>query len=290
MPLNLSKFPTTLPMLPAAEGSIAVPNPLSYDANNSSIYMAPEEWRATYDKSFQAASPYTAALNSYYNPTQSNRTMGYTLGNSLNNFRKTWGGRAGSILDKGPLIGGLASAAPGLLLGGLGTAAVNTVTGNDTGHNVMRNALIAALLTGGLGAFSGYMRKYKPISAQTPDTQGYKSAAYGEAYTPGAPASYVVSSAIQAAPGMSFNERSKLMAGVAQLDANSLQQLAQALSTASGAAIGAIVSRFLLNKGLIGTVLGAIFGGAVAKAVFGTPNNALGQQSMRGKTFSGKNI
>ena len=304
---NLSNLSVPAQLQEAQGSSIRVHDPLSPNAEDN-IFMSPPEWKSTFDQDFQRRKPYLSALNGYYNPAQSTRSLGYSMGKGLSNFRKEWAGTAGDILNKGPLIGGLASAAPGLLLGGVGTGLANLLSGNDMGHNVSRNALIAALLTGGLGAFSGYTRKYKPTYTPyyaqpvSPNKElqeqlqtltrlrGVKSAMYGEAFSPSSAGSSSVTMAIQNAPGLSFNERSKLIAGVSQLDPTSLQQLARALNNVGGAAVGAIVSKFLLNKGLIGTVLGAIFGGAVAKAVFGTPNNALGQQSMQGRTFSGKNI
>lgn len=95
---------------------------------------------------------------------------------------------------------------------------------------------------------------------------------------------------INAAPGMSFTERSQLTAGVAQLNPQDIMTLARSMAGLSGAAVGALIARFLMNKGLLGTVLGAIFGGSIANALFGNslPKNDLGMPSMQGRSLTGE--
>lgn len=117
-----------------------------------------------------------------------------------------------------------------------------------------------------------------------------KSGSVKSAFTSASEAQAKIVNLIQTAPGLSFNERSQLMAGVAQLSSPDLTQLASSLSGVGGAAIGAIIARFLLNKGLIGTVLGAIFGSNIAKAVFGPsiPRNDLGQPSLQRQYITGQ--
>lgn len=96
---------------------------------------------------------------------------------------------------------------------------------------------------------------------------------------------------INAAPDLSFTEKSQLTSGVAQLGQYDVINLMRSLSGVTGAAVGAIIARYLLNKGLIGTVLGAIFGSTVAKSIFGSgPKNDLGQESMQGYDITGNKI
>jgi hypothetical protein len=99
-----------------------------------------------------------------------------------------------------------------------------------------------------------------------------------------------VLSMLRSAPGLSFNQRSQLMAGVGQLDPSSANQLQNILSTGGGAAVGAIVARFLMGKGLGATVVGAMLGGVIGNAVFGsnTPRTSTGNPGMVGVDFSGR--
>ena len=276
------------------------------------IQMSPLQWLSTYDKSFKEINPDLAAANAYYHPDQSNRTLGYNVGRYLNKITNKVGPSIGDILNKGPLIGGLASAAPGLVLGALGTGALNMLTGNNTSDGMLRNALLAALATGSLGAYSAYLRKNKPTFERPKEKEllkpsdiaeglnrarsdallKLKSASVKKAFSSASEAQAEIVKAIQASPGLSFNEKSQLIAGVSQLASQDLSALAASLSGYGGAAVGAIVARFLLNKGLLGTVLGAIFGGSIAKSLFGAsvPRNDLGQPSLQGRTITGQII
>lgn len=293
--------------------TISVPDPLSpYKAD--SIEMSPVQWMSTYDEDFKKQNPQYAALNAYYHPFQSNRSFGYAMGDKLNQLYKGYGPIIGEALNKGPLAGGLLSAAPGLLLGAAGTGILNLLTGNSLSNNLLRNALVGGLATGSLGAYSGYLRKYKPQfeapvnaeparwspeelkkvnllnRAQAMAGLNKRSFSIKAAAMSASEAQARVVQLIQAAPGMSFTEKSQLIAGISQLSSGEVSQLSNSLTGIGGAAVGAIVARFLMNKGLIGTVLGAIFGGTIARSLFGSPvpKNDLGQPSFQGRTLLGQ--
>jgi hypothetical protein len=299
--------------LATADGqTVTMPDPLS-PYKQDTMEMSPLQWMSTYDDKFKSQNPEYAALNAYYNPHQSNRSFGYAMGDKLRSLYKGYGPVIGDILNKGPLAGGLLSMAPGMLLGAAGSGALNLLTGKSLTTDMLRNALIGGLATGSLGAYSGYLRKYKP--------QWDEPKAEPERWTPGElnnvnaevknkvlaalrkQGAYAKSAAmssseaqarvvqlIQDAPGLSFTEKSQLIAGVAQLNSNQVSQLSDSLVGMGGAAVGAVVARFLMNKGLIGTVLGAIFGGTVARSLFGSsvPRNDLGQPSFQGRTLLGQ--
>lgn len=298
--------------------TVSTQNPMSPYAEDK-IDLTPQQWLSTYDQEFKKKNPVYAALNKYYNPYQSSQSLGYSVGQGLHKLRSgSVGNAVGKTLNQGPLIGGLASAIPGLLAGGLGTGLFNMITGQDATHNMGRNALMGGALTGGLGAFSGYLRKYKPdfTSPSYPAPMGYdelmrmkmserervadmlasknasirKAAFSSGGSMPQSEAKSRILTLIQNAPGLSFNERSQLISGVALLSGPDLGQLASSLSGVIGASAGAIIARFLMNKGLIGTVIGAIFGGTIAKAIFGhvSPTNFLGQRSTQGKDITGE--
>lgn len=291
--------------------TITTPNPLS-PYKSDTLEMTPLQWMSTYDEEFKNKNPQYAALNAYYNPFQTNRSLGYTLGDNLNKLYQGYGPIIGNIMNKGPLAGGLLSTAPGLILGALGTGAFNLLTGKSITSDLLRNALIGGLATGSLGAYSGYLRKYKPQAEAptapekwTPEelkqinelnriqaATGLQKRSSIKTAMGAAEAQARVVQLIQSAPGLSFTEKSQLVAGIAQLSSNEVTQLSNSLVGTGGAAVGAIVARFLMNKGLIGTVLGAIFGGTVAKSLFGPPvaKNDLGQASFQGRTLLGQYI
>jgi hypothetical protein len=289
--------------------TVTVQNPLS-PYKGDTIEMTPLQWMATFDENFKKKNPQYAALNAYYSPSQMNRTPGWQVGQQLKSLYKGYGPVINNILDKGPLAGGLLTSAPGLLLGALGTGALNFLTGESTTTNMLRNALIGGLMTGSLGAYSGYLRKYKPewdeaekreilsprdkkrlfeTSRREAISKFKKQSSVKTAFT-NAGAEERIIQMITNSPGLSFNEKSQLIAGVSQLSNFDSSRLLSSLSGVGGAAIGAIVARFLLNKGLIGTVLGAIFGGALSNAVFGPsiPRTNIGQPSLQGRNILGQ--
>ena len=281
--------------------TVEAQDPLSLDPS-SKISMSPVEWMSTFDPEFKRRYPAYAALNAYHHPFQDTRDPFFVMGRGIRKvFDKGYPG-VSNILDKGPLAGGLLSAIPGAALGFLGTGLINLATGDKLTNNIGRNTLLGALATIPLGAYSGYLRKYKPYSQapslaeqysdfyNPPNTNelraderaqalnllaGLKSASVKSAFSDKSS----IISAIQNSPGLSFAEKSQLIAGISQLSTFDQNQLADLISQVSGAAVGALVAKYLLNRGVLGSVLGAIFGGTVAKAVFGSSpkTNYLGQ-------------
>lgn len=305
------------------DDNIVTQSPFSANPSDT-VNLNSTQWKSTFDDDFKRKNPNLAAREAYVSPYQTEHSLGYKMGEGLRGLRDSWGGQAAGILNKGPAIGGLAAAIPGLLAGAAGTGLLNAFTGNE--GNVLRNALLGGLLTGGLGAFSGYLRKYKP-DMQAPSQQPLlmpeqirmmrlaeagkansfpqtrigvmgknafmRKAAYANTSMSPAESKARIMQLIQSAPGLSFSERSQLTAGVGMLSGPDATQLASSLSGVIGAGAGALIAKFLMNKGLMGTVLGAIFGSTVAKAVFGppaAPKNWNGTPSMQGMDATGRYI
>lgn len=85
---------------------------------------------------------------------------------------------------------------------------------------------------------------------------------------------------IRRSTGLSSMEKAQMMEGVSQLSMSEILNLKQLIGLSSGAAAGAIIARFLLNRGLIGTLVGALAGGAIGGSLFGQrsgPSTFLGQ-------------
>ena len=86
---------------------------------------------------------------------------------------------------------------------------------------------------------------------------------------------------IRRSAGLSSLEKAQMMEGVSQLSMADVLNLKQLIGLSSGAAAGAIIARFLLNRGLIGTLVGALAGGALGGSLFG-------QRSSGSSTFLGQ--
>jgi len=87
-------------------------------------------------------------------------------------------------------------------------------------------------------------------------------------------------SVIRGAPGMTVGEKAQMVNGVSDLSSSDLLNLTQLLGSSSGAVAGAIVARFLLNRGLIGTLVGGLAGGLIGGSMFGRksgPTTFLGE-------------
>lgn len=294
--VNYLSQPNTGP----GKDTVTINDPFSTNYTNRTKELSPVQYLSTFNKDFKAQNPEYAAMHAYSNPYQTDQSMGYNVGSFLKNHLSKGYKLYSDYANQGPAGGALAGALPAAAAGLLGTGVANYLSGNDMSDNMVRNSILAALLGGGVGAYSGHLRSTRPafspmqagvqpiVNRTTQQNelrqalQPIKNAAYkmvGD-NTTGMDTRQYILAALSDAPGLSFNERAQLTAGTASLSNNDLTQLKQLLISAGGASVGALVSKFLMNKGLIGTVLGAILGSSVAKAVFGThiPTNALGQQ------------
>lgn len=224
---------------------------------------------------WQAANPEKTILNRYRYPEHPDNNTGYQLGKSVARLlggdnwwkRQTAAGRLRGGLAGG--LGGLAlGGSLGLLAGG-GMLAHRYATGNDTeGVEPGKWARNLALLlgAGGLaaGVYAGHQHMKKQSSVQD------------------------IIQVIQQAPGLSFQERARLIQAVSTLDPQDLSQLERMLAMAGGAGVGALITRFLAGKGKRGILLGAVLGGVVARNLMDPrPVNAFGQRTQTGRTFSG---
>lgn len=270
-------------------GQRVVKDPRMLDANTgkpTEIPVSEKMYQATYNP--QTLSPSEAARYAYRHPFQTSVSGAYRAGEELLRpwLNKTMSGYH-NVMNRGPVVGGLSGAGAGALLGLLGKGALNWFRGDELTSGMGRGALLGALLGAVGGGYSGYHH------AQ-PDPSFYKS---GSMFQEGSGISRQEGQQLQtlinmigSAPGLSFNQRAELMSGVRRLPGNDINQLLQTLlSSGGGAAIGVLVAKFLMRRGLVGQVLGALMGGMLGRAVFGPtdPKNYLGQKTLNGRDFSG---
>jgi hypothetical protein len=220
------------------------------------------------DPAFAKQNPALASLYKYRHGLAPENQLGYGVGNMVGRGFDSFVRRPFEhFANKGPLAGGLAGALPLAALGALGTMGANAFLGTDM--PVGRNALLLGLLGGGMGAWSGQMRTKN-------------AAMYG------ASLDQKILAAVQSSGGLSLQEQAKVMQGLRQLSSSDKQNLWQLIASASGAAIGALVLRFLGAKGAIATGFGAVLGGMLGNSLFTrkAENSSLSRKDFSGRAYA----
>lgn len=272
----------------AAAKSFVGPDPNTL-LEKDKVNMSPETFKSTFDTDYKKEAPLSAAMHAYRHRLQPQNQMGYILGSEYARpgYNKLKSGLS-SFFSKGPVdsavLGGLGGAGLGLI----GSLGWNAFSQRDVNPRMV--TLLSGLLGAGLGGAGGYVNRkaqlpatpinnvptrIKPedYDAQIQQIMG-KTAGWRE---PGGPSfrdeRNMIMQILQSAPGMSFNEKAHLMQGINQLSVQDAARLANMLGTVGGAAAGAMISRFLIGKGLVSTLLGAVTGGVIGSVLFGNNNS-----------------
>lgn len=217
---------------------------------------------------FARKNPTLAAAYKYRHGYQPENQLGYNLGRMANNgFNQFVQRPFAHFANKGPVQGGLAAGIPSALLGAVGAMGVNAVTGSDV--PVGRTALLLGLLGAGAGAWSGHMRTK-------------------EAAMFGASLDQKIMTAVQQSGGLSLQDQAKIMQGLQRLPRQDKQMLWQAIASAVGASVGALVMRFLVSKGAIATSAGALLGGMLGNSLFtrSAQNSSLSRKDFSGRQYA----
>lgn len=201
-------------------------------------------------------------MMAYRNPGQVQHTLPYQLGH-LYGPGMVQGAQG---VSRGVLSGGML---PGLLKGGLGAAGLGIILNGLkalTGKADFApgaSALQWGKWGGLLGALGGGYTQWRK-------NQFLKGAAWRSPDNNGQEVISQVLAQLRQAPGLSFYERGQLMAGVGKLPPASAARLRDMIAMSGGASIGAMVSKFLMGQGLVGQVAGAVLGGSIGRAFFGS--------------------
>jgi len=153
--------------------------------------------------------------------------------------------------ERNPLRSGML----GALAGGVGGAGLGILLGKDP----QTSALLGSAGLGGASWLVGTLLNMQRRRLRDKQT-GKQASFYGNSSTD--PSSYI-SSRIALDPKLDFSEKTQLSGLVNRLSDGQTQELAKLIRAVGGAAIGALIAKYLLRTGLTGTILGAILGGTV---------------------------
>jgi hypothetical protein len=222
------------------------------------------------DPRFKANNPLAAIQYSSY-PFQYENDSVYRAGRTTREGLKSFirNSKIHDAINQGPipgalLVGALAAAAGGLggSLANVGLNAYSKVTGDRKKRiDAVKMALMLGLIGAGVGAYSGWMNK--SMNESMNKSSGFRNSANWRDNDP----YQIIMEALRDSRTLSFNEQAQLMRGVSQLSPMQAAALARQIKTAAGAAIGALVARFLAGAGLGGMVLGGLIGGTLAKSL-----------------------
>lgn len=182
----------------------------------------------------------------------------YMAGSALrglvdNKFTSGVANTIGNTMDKGPVVGGLAGAGGlGLLGYGLGKL-WDWKNDKEDGDGGTIGGALGAIGGGLLGAYSGYHRQAN-LPPKSASMAGGNSLAY-------------IKQRMDQDNNLSQRESHSLLEALSGLHDSQLDRLADILKVSFGAAVGAIIARFLANAGIPGMAVGALAGGVLANGL-----------------------
>lgn len=217
--------------------------------------MFDDTFASTYDKAYRAKDPLRASQNSFDRFDPFKNSMGNRIADYIREPLNTVGKTTGNLYRSGYLGAGAAGAGAGVLAGVLLNQIMKRRNPDGEGMGNMKAGLLGALALGGGALLAHHSNRDIIKNAFSLD----------------------LSTVVTSVPGLSQAEKTALVTGVQQLSANEKQELSRRLRGVTGAAIGSIIGKFLLSKGLLGPIAGAIIGGLLGLGSYSTRTNALGQ-------------
>lgn len=219
------------------------------DGQPEEIYLSRRQRLATLPEfsSYQERNPATAIHNRFRHHAL-NPGLGYSAGAGLQQAIMDPESRWHRMTNKGAIPAGLVTGLGAAALGGLLGGGLGLVRKSPSLQDAKRNARIGALLGGVLGSGLGVAAG---LGHRT------KSAYYRQSV------SEELAILISQAPGLSGMERGEMIQASQKLSPSQAMDLIGLLRRASGFAAGAIIARFLLKAGVLGTIAGGLIGHAL---------------------------
>lgn len=251
-------------------------------ADGTPITLTGIKARATLDPEFQRLDPARTALYRHRENAYED-AAGYRIGSGVGNWMRSVSNNPspyGPLGTKGPISGALAMGIPAAILG-LGAGYIADKF-SDSGESkwAPRAAIGAGVLGSALGAYSGYHRnKVASMSPWKLDS------------SIGVPDKSRILAVLNSSPGLSYQQKNVFSEGISQLSDSDARRLLQLILSAGGFGIGAIIAKFLMGAGLMGTMLGGLAGGLVGNAVAPKqPKDALGRNTLGNRDLYGRTI
>jgi hypothetical protein len=221
--------------------------------------LTDDQFGSTFDSDVMQRDPYKAAVN-FKQPHDRQDLRQMLADNFIAPAARKISGGYGAVRDSGTLP---AAALGGAIGFGGGYLLQKLFKDQDSNSGLISRWLgptTAGLIgAGGLAAL---------MAAQSRSNPAIKSASTFDLITK-----------LETAP-ISASEKGTLIAGLRNLDAWERQQLQRKAMGVTGAALAAVISRFLISKGLIPTAAAAIIGGMAGYHFGSSPRNAYGQYSL----------
>jgi hypothetical protein len=184
----------------------------------------------------------------------------YSIGNKVNQY-----GLAPAFkyhmwsAQKGPFVGALAWGIPAAGLGYLGAKLWNrsrdTAAEELSPEMVNTIAALSGLAAAGLGGYAGYNHTKK-----------------SSVWRAGELSKEDIIRIVELSSQLSSQEKMQAVSAIGQLSGSQLSQLRNILATAGGGAVGLLIFRWLMGKGLISSIAGAVIGGVIGQSLFGAPS------------------
>lgn len=241
---------------------------VSFSHPEAALGLGPEFSRKTlsrgdYDSTFDRSSRY-ANIESAFKNQYGGPSLG-AASDPIAKIRDTLAGWLRNAAEWGTSSTGKAIGMSALVGAGLGAGA-GAMHAGRTGKPMLDRSVLAALA--GAGLASGGMALLRDRYAARQSSFAEKSAAsvLGS-----------IDRALTADMRLTQEERHTLRRLVAELSRYDQSRLEGMLRVAAGAGAGALVARFLSNKGLLPMAIGGIVGALVAAATGGPRKNSVGQ-------------
>lgn len=291
---------TSLGGMYAGSQSVNIPDPNSM-RRDQQVMMSPEMFRATFDEDWRRENPAQAALLAYRHRYQPEVQLGYRLGEEIGQPMLRGGvNGAHNLFSQGPATSALLGA---LMLGGLTYAGAKGYNALPFTRELPFKPRDLAAVGAGVGGLSGlignriqagtnrpyarqplpplninpeeyygqinqFMGKSASFAAPWRSSNSSNISAYGEAYVQQRDE---LNRMIRMLHNLSAHEQGELINALDRLyaqDPSAIGQLRNLVGTFGGAGAGAVIANFLMKRGVLPTIIGALAGAAIGRTLF----------------------
>lgn len=240
------------------------------DPRLTPVPVSRDIWNASFDPAYRKANPFVSGRNrlgsDYRSNMDSEDAKGYDLGQSIRRAM----GKAYSTDGRALLTNAGGGAAVGLG-GAFALDQLRALQGKP--KLGWKSKVLAALLGTGAGVGLTMQMRGGPLPRTTLGRQKEASAPWQDMEP-------LRRDIMRATASLDFQTRDRIQGALVRLSPADLVSLRQLIATATGAAAGAMVARWLAGKGLIPMLIGGTVGGLLGRHIGGSETNAFGRRSL----------